>query len=157
MAKFRNTKKGEGKKANATSHNPRIKNPRRDDKKRSAPLSSKAPSTSYLRRSFSERTGEKRKGQPGTEKKVNRDEPGISHHTCNRCEEKKKRNKKENKNRRTGLDAGLADVDGNNLSHLLFKVGGIGCRRCSTRVRIAKTKVLMSLRFFLVTFSPCFF
>jgi len=63
---------------------------------------------------------------------------------------KKKRNKKENKNKRTGLDAGLADVDGNNLSHLLFKFGGgIGCRRCSTRVRIAKTKVLMSLRFFL--------
>jgi hypothetical protein len=97
MAKFRNTKKGEGKKANATSHNPRIKNPRRDDKKRSAPLSSKAPSTSYLRRSFSERTGEKRKGQPGTEKKVNRDEPGISHHTCNRCEEKKKEIKKRTK------------------------------------------------------------
>jgi hypothetical protein len=117
IPKFRNTKKGEWK-VNATSHSPRIKNPRRDDKKRSAPLSSKAPSTSYLCRSFSERTGEKRKGQPKQKKKVNRDEPGISHHTCNKDARKKKRNKKENKNKRTGLDAGLADVDGNNLSHL---------------------------------------
>jgi len=43
---------------------------------------------------------------------------------------KKKRNKKDNK--RTGLDAGLADVDGNNLSHLLFSNSVVvGIVRCS--------------------------